>query len=128
MARRPRTDDDDVSLFPFLSIIACVIGVLTMMIATLALGTDGHSGCCLDRASLSRTKKELEPRPKNASKTCAAKLERVQLQTALEIRGPEGDMLDDDRSAKNRSRLLKELETGRAGAWRNKKQVRNRHP
>lgn len=37
MARRPRDNDDDVSLFPFLSIIACVIGVLTMMISTLAL-------------------------------------------------------------------------------------------
>ncbi|WP_417748026.1 hypothetical protein [Rosistilla oblonga] len=37
MARRPRTNDDDISLFPFLSIVACVIGVLTMMIATLAL-------------------------------------------------------------------------------------------
>ena len=37
MARRPRDNDDDISLFPFLSIIASVIGVLTMMIATLAL-------------------------------------------------------------------------------------------
>ena len=37
MPRRPRSDDDDISLFPFLSIIASVIGVLTMMIATLAL-------------------------------------------------------------------------------------------
>ncbi len=37
MARRPRDNDDDVSLFPFLSIIACVIGVLTMMISTMAL-------------------------------------------------------------------------------------------
>ena len=37
MARRPRTSDDDISLFPFLSIIASVIGVLTMMIATLEL-------------------------------------------------------------------------------------------
>lgn len=37
MARRPREADDDVSLFPFLSIIACVIGVLTMMISTLTL-------------------------------------------------------------------------------------------
>ena len=37
MARRPRDNDDDISLFPFLSIIACVIGVLTMMISTLAL-------------------------------------------------------------------------------------------
>ena len=37
MGRRPRDNDDDISLFPFLSIIASVIGVLTMMIATLAL-------------------------------------------------------------------------------------------
>lgn len=37
MPRRPPRDDDDVSLFPFLSIIACVIGVLTVMISTLAL-------------------------------------------------------------------------------------------
>lgn len=37
MARRARPADNEVSLFPFLSIIACVIGVLTMMIATLAL-------------------------------------------------------------------------------------------
>lgn len=37
MARRPRQDDDDISLFPFLSIIASVIGVLTMLIATMTL-------------------------------------------------------------------------------------------
>ncbi|MFK8114186.1 MAG: hypothetical protein AB8B91_18435 [Rubripirellula sp.] len=37
MPRRPPSNDDEISLFPFLSIIACVIGVLTMMIATLAL-------------------------------------------------------------------------------------------
>ena len=35
--RRPSSNDDEISLFPFLSIVACVIGVLTMMIATLAL-------------------------------------------------------------------------------------------
>ncbi len=33
-----RRDDDDISLFPFLSILACVIGVLTLMIVALALG------------------------------------------------------------------------------------------
>jgi hypothetical protein len=37
MPYRRKSSDDDVSLFPFLSIIACLIGVLTMMIATLAL-------------------------------------------------------------------------------------------
>ena len=38
MARRPQVEDDDVSLFPFLSIIAAVIGVLTLMIAAVTLG------------------------------------------------------------------------------------------
>lgn len=37
MARRRSSGDEDISLFPFLSIIACVIGVLTMMIATMVL-------------------------------------------------------------------------------------------
>ena len=37
MPRRRHGSDDDVSLFPFLSIIACIIGVLTTMIATLSL-------------------------------------------------------------------------------------------
>lgn len=38
MARRRPTEDDDVSLFPFLSIIAALIGVLTLMIAAVTLG------------------------------------------------------------------------------------------
>lgn len=38
MARRPLAEEDDVSLFPFLSIIAAVIGVLTLMIAAVTLG------------------------------------------------------------------------------------------
>lgn len=38
MARRVFVEEDDVSLFPFLSIIAAVIGVLTLMIAAVTLG------------------------------------------------------------------------------------------
>ena len=38
MARRPPVEDDDVSLFPFLSIICAIIGVLTLMIAAVTLG------------------------------------------------------------------------------------------
>ncbi|NIL98834.1 MAG: hypothetical protein GTO53_12905 [Planctomycetales bacterium] len=38
MARRAPAEDDDVSLFPFLSIIAAVIGVLTLMVAAVTLG------------------------------------------------------------------------------------------
>lgn len=38
MARQPTSNEDDVSLFPFLSVLACIIGTLTLMIAALALG------------------------------------------------------------------------------------------
>ena len=38
MARRRPADEDDVSLFPFLSIICAIIGVLTLMIAAVTLG------------------------------------------------------------------------------------------
>jgi|GEM_PF-4422913 len=38
MARRPPAEEDDVSLFPFLSIICAIIGVLTLMIAAVTLG------------------------------------------------------------------------------------------
>ena len=66
MPRRPRTNDDDISLFPFLSIIACVIGVLTMMIATLALAqTDTPDVTQIenfeqDKKSLDRTQARIE--------------------------------------------------------------------
>ncbi|WP_372720423.1 hypothetical protein [Novipirellula sp.] len=59
MARRPRTSDDDISLFPFLSIIASVIGVLTMMIATLALAqTDTPDIAQIEQYE--KSKKELD--------------------------------------------------------------------
>ena len=38
MARRKRDGAPTVSLFPFLSILACVIGTLTLMISALAIG------------------------------------------------------------------------------------------
>jgi hypothetical protein len=42
MARRRKSDaSQTVSLFPFLSILACVIGTLTLMITALALGQMG---------------------------------------------------------------------------------------
>ncbi len=39
MSKRRKSDaSQSVSLFPFLSVLACVIGTLTLMIAALALG------------------------------------------------------------------------------------------
>ena len=37
MAGRRRREADDISLFPFLSILASIIGVLTLLISTMAL-------------------------------------------------------------------------------------------
>lgn len=37
MSSRPRDDGEDISLFPFLSVLACVIGTLTMIIAAIAV-------------------------------------------------------------------------------------------
>ncbi len=39
MARRRRNDALAVSLFPFLSVLACVIGTLTLLLAALAIGS-----------------------------------------------------------------------------------------
>ena len=44
MVRRRRSAEETVSLFPFLSILACVIGVLTLMITAMALGQMEESG------------------------------------------------------------------------------------
>ena len=41
MARRRRRDDMAVSLFPFLSVLACVIGTLTLLLSALAVGHMG---------------------------------------------------------------------------------------
>ncbi len=42
MARRKQAEGEAVSLFPFLSILACLIGTLTLLIMALALGQMGR--------------------------------------------------------------------------------------
>lgn len=62
MARRRLDEDDDVSLFPFLSIIAAVIGVLTLMIAAVTLGQmneDDVKEAVENAIALERIQKEL---------------------------------------------------------------------
>jgi hypothetical protein len=41
VGRRRRRDDLQVSLFPFLSVLACVIGTLTLLLAAIALSSMG---------------------------------------------------------------------------------------
>lgn len=60
MAGRSIREEDDVSLFPFLSILACIIGVLTLMILGLALG-QMDTGAVAQAEEFARVKKQLEP-------------------------------------------------------------------
>lgn len=102
MARRPRDNDDDISLFPFLSIIASVIGVLTMMIATLALAQmDTKDVALID---------EYESTAKELSEEEAAVAE---LQKIIDDRiGPDAVAVQEDlkKNEKELAQLLKELQ------------------
>lgn len=102
MARRPRDNDDDVSLFPFLSIIACVIGVLTMMISTLALAQMDTKDVAL-----------IDEYESTASRLQEAEAEVARLQKIIDDRiGPDAATLREDlrRSERELAELLKELE------------------
>jgi len=97
MPRRRRNDDDDVSLFPFLSIIACVIGVLTMMISTLALAQmDGDEIEVIEAWELSQ--KQLDQ--------ADAELARLMDSIAQQL-GPDG--ADIQLALRNRQRELDQL-------------------
>ena len=74
MARRRRGQGQPVELFPFLAILACVIGVLTLLIAGLSLGaleidTSGTDFARLTRATADDRARidDLETRILNAS-------------------------------------------------------------
>ncbi len=60
MARRRPKDDEGVSLFPFLSIIACVIGVLTLLIAALALAQMGSNEGVASLEQYEKVQRELK--------------------------------------------------------------------
>ena len=62
MARRPVPEEDDVSLFPFLRIVAAIIGVLTLMIASVTLGQMNDGGAkevVANAQEMQRLQKEL---------------------------------------------------------------------
>lgn len=102
MARRPRDNDDDISLFPFLSIIASVIGVLTMMIATLALAQmDTKDVALIDEY-------ESTARVLTAEEAAVAELQKI-----IDDRiGPDAATLREDlkKNEKELTQLLKELQ------------------
>ncbi|MDA7861519.1 hypothetical protein N9Z53_02420 [Mariniblastus sp.] len=94
MGRRQESGDNDVSLFPFLSILACIIGVLTLMISTLALSQmDTEAVVAAEayeklEADLARSEMEISDLTKQiqaeAGKNEAAKKQRELLQLKRE--------------------------------------------
>ncbi len=63
MARRRPVEEDDISLFPFLSIIASIIGVLTLMIAAVTLGQmnqDDVKAAVENAIAIEKLQKELD--------------------------------------------------------------------
>jgi len=60
MAKRQRGEEEGVSLFPFLSIIACVIGVLTLLISALALAQMGGNEDIAQLEQFENLKRQLE--------------------------------------------------------------------
>ncbi len=70
MARRKKEEGETVSLFPFLSILACVIGVLTLMITAMALsGMDSPEGARAERADVYEQSSEQLVRDRAALET-----------------------------------------------------------
>jgi hypothetical protein len=91
MPRRRSSSENDVSLFPFLSIIACVIGVLTMMIATIALAqTDNQDVAQIEayeksKRDLDRTEKQINSLRQQLEASDSSALETQQAQKELEF-------------------------------------------
>ena len=109
MARQHQRKKPGVSLFPFLSILACVIGVLTLMITALALG-QMEDDSLADVESLEQAERE--------SESLQQQIAELTAQVAAE-QTDAGDLqrlLDERRS--ERDRLRKKLEQLRSTAMK----------
>lgn len=91
MSKRRKSDDDDISLFPFLSVVASVIGVLTMMIATVALSQSDTPDVALieqyeqAQKDLAKAEEELEKLKREISVSHKTSLEMRDQKRSLEL-------------------------------------------
>lgn len=104
MARRRKSDEESVSLFPFLSILACVIGVLTLMITALALSQmDNPEGQAAERAeSYERVQEESETNAEELEKLKALVAQADMIRNARE----ELDRLKTDQKKADENKTL----------------------
>ncbi len=82
MARRKPDEGDDVSLFPFLSILACVIGTLTLMISALALG-QMDTDAFVSAEQYEKARRELEETEKDVAEL-SVRLKKAQASTSTD--------------------------------------------
>ena len=85
MARRRRAEDDDISLFPFLSVLASIIGVLTLLISAMALAQ-------MDNETVARA--EQYEKALKALKACQKEIDELKKQVD-ERGGQVADQMDE---------------------------------
>ncbi len=122
MAKRPRDEGQRITLFPFLSILACVIGTLILMISSLAL-SQMHTPPDEDEIARGREFVELEKEEKDLrarkaklsgnvqdKSDLAAKLKRARAEQARLLELDRKRRLADRRSADQGTSLQAEKE------------------
>jgi len=122
MAKRARGEGQKVTLFPFLSILACVIGTLILMISSLALSQmhtppdEKEIERAQEFVALEKEKADLLVRRESLSKTIqdtgdlAAKLKRARSEIERLLELDRKRQLSDRRSADEASTLAAEKE------------------
>jgi hypothetical protein len=102
MARRRRPEEVSISLFPFLSILACVIGVLTLVIMSLSLSqiAQGHENEDVARAeegaALKKRIAAMREQIEELGKDKVAVLEKIKLEAQVAALKDEVPPADDD--------------------------------
>ncbi len=133
MSRRKQREDEGVSLFPFLSILACVIGVLTLLITALALGQmdnpEGHSAERAEKfARLQERIQELQLKSEEIQRLLArAQVVRQAAEELQRLKAEQGDAAAIEQESvallAERNRLAKRIEQLRSDPDGIKKQL-----
>lgn len=100
MARRRRSEPDDISLFPFLSILASIIGVLTLLIAAMALAQ-------MDNETVARA--EQYEKVLKALKACEREIAELKLRVGDEAIRPAGQVDEQQRELVKAQLRLQDL-------------------
>lgn len=104
MPRRNKSKEQPVSLFPFLSVLACVIGVLSLLIAAIALGQ-------VNPESIEKTRKDLELQKQRADEYARLLEKKVTLRKKRdELKKLETDTEDLEQQIEEARRKKQELE------------------